>query len=241
MMRQMREDITAYRHDLDFCQIHVLQPDVTPQEARKLQLRVLDIGHNIRRAQHRLEILAAQKRNDHGPTPLIINSYAEYHQLPVNSNSVRANNSSPMMTYDGVRSTNGGLSKRKRSRQSVKSQISADSENEDRSRSVSTFTALNNGTKYEETILESVTGNSSVQRLGYWRCRLCTSSKYLRSGPERLPSEPCKWPLKDVSKMINHFLSMHVEHTGGERCVELGAALDMNSTSFPVFVQKDLS
>lgn len=40
------------------------------------------------------------------------------------------------------------------------------------------------------------TGTSSVQRLGFWKCRLCTSQKYLDAGANRVPSMPCKWPLK---------------------------------------------
>ena len=69
---------------------------------------------------------------------------------------------------------------------------------------------------------------SSVQRLGFWKCRLCVSQKYLNAGPARVPSEPGKWPLKDISKMLNHYLDLHTEHSPEERCRELGAALEQN-------------
>ncbi|KAI6083080.1 hypothetical protein F4821DRAFT_245591 [Hypoxylon rubiginosum] len=82
------------------------------------------------------------------------------------------------------------------------------------------------------------TGTSSVQRLGFWKCRLCTSQKYLDAGANRVPSMPCKWPLKDVSKLLNHFLDMHVEHTPEERCKELGAALARNRGPFEYWLTR---
>ncbi|KAI1770112.1 hypothetical protein F4818DRAFT_433996 [Hypoxylon cercidicola] len=81
-------------------------------------------------------------------------------------------------------------------------------------------------------------GTSSVQRLGFWKCRLCTSQKYLDAGANRVPSMPCKWPLKDVSKMLNHFLEMHVEHTPEERCGELGDALARNRGPFEYWLMR---
>lgn len=65
-------------------------------------------------------------------------------------------------------------------------------------------------------------------RLGYWRCRLCTSQKYLNTPPPKQPSEPGTWPLRDVSKIVTHFTRMHAEHNNVERCMELGAALRAN-------------
>lgn len=70
------------------------------------------------------------------------------------------------------------------------------------------------------------------QRLGYWRCRLCTSQKYLNTPPPKQPSEPGHWPLRDVSKMVTHFTRMHGEHNNVERCMELGTALGENRGPF---------
>ncbi|CAN8105569.1 unnamed protein product [Discula destructiva] len=72
----------------------------------------------------------------------------------------------------------------------------------------------------------------TYQRLGYWRCRLCTSQKYLNAPPPKQPSEPGTWPLRDVSKMVTHFTRMHGEHNNVERCMELGAALGENKGPF---------
>jgi hypothetical protein len=70
--------------------------------------------------------------------------------------------------------------------------------------------------------------NTALQRLGFWKCRLCSAPKYLLAGAGRSPAAPCKWPLKDISKMITHFTEMHSEHSPPERCTELGAALAQN-------------
>ncbi|KAI2606755.1 hypothetical protein GGR54DRAFT_407471 [Hypoxylon sp. NC1633] len=61
--RQMDEDISAYRYDLDYCaeQLHNTH-DLTPQEIRTFQVRVLDCGHNIRQCQHRVQRLDGQAR-----------------------------------------------------------------------------------------------------------------------------------------------------------------------------------
>lgn len=72
----------------------------------------------------------------------------------------------------------------------------------------------------------------TYQRLGYWRCRLCTSQKYINTPPPKQPSEAGSWPLRDVSKMVTHFTRMHGEHNTIERCMELGAALAQNRGPF---------
>lgn len=71
--------------------------------------------------------------------------------------------------------------------------------------------------------------HTTLERKGFWQCRLCTTSKYLLAGVGRIPAQPCKWPLRDTSKMIGHFTEMHLEHTIPERCKELGDALEANS------------
>ncbi len=44
------------------------------------------------------------------------------------------------------------------------------------------------------------------------------------------PSAPCKWALRDIAKMMTHYLDLHAEHEPAERCRELGDALDKNRT-----------
>lgn len=73
---------------------------------------------------------------------------------------------------------------------------------------------------------------TEFKRLGGWRCRLCTSQKYLNTPPPKQPSEPGHWPLRDISKMVTHFTRMHGEHNNVERCMELGAALGANRGPF---------
>lgn len=78
---------------------------------------------------------------------------------------------------------------------------------------------------------------SEFKRLGGWRCRLCTSQKYLNAPPPKQPSEPGHWPLRDISKMVTHFTRMHGEHNNVERCMELGAALGANRGPFRHWLQ----
>ncbi|KAK1753030.1 hypothetical protein QBC47DRAFT_387577 [Echria macrotheca] len=79
---------------------------------------------------------------------------------------------------------------------------------------------------------------TALQRLGFWQCRLCETRKYLEAGAGRTPAAPCKWPLKDVSKMITHFTDMHLEHSAAERCVELGTALNRNRGPFEYWLRR---
>ncbi|KAH7029194.1 uncharacterized protein B0I36DRAFT_325227 [Microdochium trichocladiopsis] len=223
--RQLNQDIMAYRYDLDLCR-SLFATDVTPQEARALQLRTLDIGHQIRSAQHRIELIEAQQRQSQMP------AMATYH--------------------NGVHSTHRGAASRpadsppngsavKRQRLTVKRSHSTEDVANGNGTPQQLATAADaksdsftpvNGFHAHPTTNETSHGSSAVQRLGFWKCRLCVASKYLNAGPNRVPSEPSKWPLKDVSKMLNHFLDLHTEHTPAERCMELGAALAQNRGPF---------
>ncbi|KAI0002707.1 hypothetical protein F4779DRAFT_603111 [Xylariaceae sp. FL0662B] len=188
--RQMNEDISAYRYDLDFCRTQLASAEnLTPQETRTLQIRILDCGHNIRHCQHRIEQLNAQARNS---TPLATN-------------------------YKASTPRSAGV---KRPRVSK-----VESEEEE---------AI-------EVMPMDGAATTSVQRLGFWKCRLCTSQRYLDAGPNRVPSAPCKWPLKDVSKMFNHFLDMHTEHPPNVRCQELGEALAQNRGPFEYWLTRTRS
>ncbi|KAI1653479.1 hypothetical protein F4813DRAFT_374419 [Daldinia decipiens] len=194
--RQMNEDISAYRYDLDFCRNQLASADLTPQEVRTLQIRVLDCGHNIRSCQHKIQQLDAQARNSATAAASATPTYKS-HQ------------------YRNAAATPASTAGVKRQR-TTKPLDSDDDEN------IEAQPAMDlNGS-----------GTTNFQRLGFWKCRLCTSSKFLEAGSNRVPSAPCKWPLKDVSKMINHFLDMHTEHTPAERCEELGTALAFNRGPF---------
>ena len=156
--RQLEEDILAYRYDLDFCKQQIYAPDLTSQEARVIQLRILDMGHQIRHCQHRIELIDAQSRGN-------------------------ASVKRPMFTYDGApkrQSTDPqGGNAPKRPRPAKAGESDGD----------------------DATIEVDVTlGERSVTRLGFWKCHLCTSHKFLSAGSNRVPSAPCKWPLKDISK-----------------------------------------
>ncbi|KAI1483649.1 hypothetical protein K445DRAFT_16193 [Daldinia sp. EC12] len=194
--RQMNEDISAYRYDLDFCRNQLASADLTPQEVRTLQIRVLDCGHNIRSCQHRIQQLDAQVRNA---------AAAAASATPTFKPQQYRNSTVTPASTAGV--------KRPRI---VKTLDSDDDEHGD-----------------TETVMDlTSSGTTNFQRLGFWKCRLCTSQKFLDAGANRVPSAPCKWPLKDVSKMINHFLDMHTEHSPSERCEELGTALAFNRGPF---------
>ncbi|KAK8050323.1 hypothetical protein PG994_012053 [Apiospora phragmitis] len=219
--RQLEEDILAYRYDLDSCRHHLAAPDLTPQEARTVQLRVLDMGHQIRHCQHRLEMIEAQARQ----SALTSSTSGKRHQL-FSFDPAPKRHSSEMPQHGG----GGGSNSVKRPRLSSKpshkqlppvaggsghnGMAHSDENNEDTIEVDMTTTSFNSG------------GERAVQRLGFWKCRLCTSNKYLSAGSSRVPSAPCKWPLKDISKMLNHFLDMHTEHTAEERCMELGGPFE---------------
>ncbi|KAI1453730.1 hypothetical protein F4805DRAFT_357936 [Annulohypoxylon moriforme] len=193
--RQMVEDIEAYRYDLDFCRNQLTAPDLTAQETRTLQIRVLDCGHNIRHCQHRIQNIEAQESRRvavaaSSAVPAV-NNHRQY----------RASNAGVKRKLSAVDSDDGG--------DDDKLDISLDGP-----------------------------GTHNVQRLGFWKCRLCVSRKYLDAGTNRVPSAPCKWPLKDVSKIFNHYLDMHTEHTTEERCAELGAALAHNRGPFEYWLTR---
>ena len=202
-VRQLQEDIAAYNYDLDFCKQQLVAADLTPQETRTMQLRTLDLGHQIRHCRHRIETMQAQKRrigsshrNSIIGRPRASSSgfapSASHTKTPISAKR-------PLNVANGM----SGFSSAKR----PKIESSPDDDNDD----------------IEET--------TEIRRLGMWNCRLCKTDKYKLAGEGRLPSAPCKWPLKDVSKMITHFTDMHVEHDPDERCMELGAALDRNRES----------
>lgn len=60
VIQQLQEDLIAYRADLDFARVQ-LHPQnaasITPAETRTFQLRVLDLGHQMRMVNHRIQIM----------------------------------------------------------------------------------------------------------------------------------------------------------------------------------------
>ncbi|KAI1139103.1 hypothetical protein F5Y05DRAFT_338948 [Hypoxylon sp. FL0543] len=205
--RQMNEDISAYRYDLDFCRNQLTLPDLTPQEIRTLQIRILDCGHNIRHCQHRIEQLDTQ---------------ASRTQMAANAASASATASAYYKPQSKRTSTGtpGRAPSVKRKRHS------SDGDEDDADIDV------------DSVLAPEGPGTNNVQRLGFWACRLCVSQTYLDAGTNRVPSAPCKWPLKDISKILNHYLDMHTEHSPPERLKELGAALAHNRGPFEYWLTR---
>ncbi|KAI0517791.1 hypothetical protein F5B22DRAFT_654567 [Xylaria bambusicola] len=226
---QMSQDLIAYRYDLEFCQTQLTtQPDLSPQEIRTLQIRILDCGHNIRHCKHRIQILDAQAR-------LGVASY---------SNPFKGSGASPYRS--GGTAIPTGKHKRQRVRKSESNDFTSTGHDNGGLGAAIDVDADVDGAEGSIVAMGSdvrITDSpgaptNTLQRLGYWDCRLCRSRKYLEAGPNRVPSAPCKWPLKDISKMINHFLDLHTEHTPKERCSELGDALARNRGPFEYWLTR---
>jgi len=206
LMRQLNEDIVAYQYDLEFCKNQLAQHDLTAQETRTLQLRVLDLGHQIRHAQHRIETLQLSKssgvsnlsRSPAGATAAVARSAAAG-----GGAGFAVKRTAGRVAKHPLPDGAGGVSKR--TRKNTPSE-SLDGQEDD----------------------PGATDTTAVQRLGMWKCRLCTSQKYKLAGEGRLPSAPCKWPLRDIAKMMTHYFDLHTEHDPAERCMELGEALERN-------------
>ncbi|KAI0458896.1 hypothetical protein F5B21DRAFT_458107 [Xylaria acuta] len=228
---QMYHDLIAYRYDLEFCQTQLTtQEDLSPQELRTLQIRILDCAHNIRHCKHRIQVLDAQARLGIAPY----------------TNGAFGGAGSGAGAY---RST--GKYKRQRIGKSESDEVDGTgNDNSDARNAVAVGEADADADGADDSIVAAGTDayitmraspgapTHSLQRLGYWDCRLCRSRKYLEAGSNRVPSAPCKWPLKDISKMINHFLDLHTEHTPQERCNELGDALARNRGPFEYWLTR---
>ncbi|KAK3984253.1 hypothetical protein QBC44DRAFT_353771 [Cladorrhinum sp. PSN332] len=266
-MRQLEEDISAYQHDEAFCLAQLEDPDLTPQETRTLQLRVLDLGHQVRHCRHRIETIQFQLRKARPAlglrpayggmgAPLIPASAAS---AAANGNSADGNrvkvhvnvkHPSSSGSSGGVivkrnganAATPGGNNKR-----SAESEEAADGHLSETNKKVKVGSSpapvgdysemqVDGGGEGARVDLRGI--NTALQRLGFWKCQLCSAPKYLLAGSGRSPAAPCKWPLKDISKMITHFTEMHGEHSPNERCVELGAALAKNRGPFEYWLRR---
>ncbi|KAI0402311.1 hypothetical protein F4802DRAFT_377051 [Xylaria palmicola] len=222
---QMKQDLIAYRYDLEFCQTQLTtQPNLSPQEIRKIQIRILDCGHSIRHCKHRIQTLEAQARlgiAPYGSTPLAVSG--------AGAGIYRA----------GGTATPVNKHKRQRVRKSEGDGLAGEAD------AAADVDGADNSIAAVGGVIDTTSSpgapTHSLQRLGYWDCRLCRSRKYLEAGSNRVPSAPCKWPLKDISKMINHFLDLHTEHTPKERCGELGDALARNRGPFEYWLTRTKS
>lgn len=218
-VRQLNEDILAYRYDLDYCQSQLEETDLTPQEMRTLQLRILDLGHQIRHCKHRIEMIKAQTRK-RGPRA----GHGSTGTMPSSTGAAL-----PARRVTSMPSQVVGNSKR------PATGSAAGAAEEESGGSVKRAKMASPDSDVAGTGVDDGSVNTSLQRLGFWKCRLCSAPKYLLAGSGRSPAAPCKWPLKDISKMITHFTEMHGEHTPSERCAELGAALSHNRTCHSFF------
>ncbi len=195
--KHLKEDIVAYEHDLELCAKHLAEQDLTRPEERTLEIRILDLGHQLRYAQHRIEAL---RLPHHQPA----------REMGTRRGSAFSSGSDYKPQAAAKRSAaDDGPVMAKRPRAEVAAEA-VDERGEDSSQNWDA---------------------STIKRLGFWQCRLCTSEKYKLAGEGRLPSAPCKWPLRDIAKMMTHFFDMHREHEPQERCMELGNALDINRES----------
>ncbi|KAK4235341.1 hypothetical protein C8A03DRAFT_46516 [Achaetomium macrosporum] len=224
-VRQLNEDICAYKYDLEYCQAQLEDADLNPQETRTLQLRTLDLGHQIRHCKHRIEEIKAQARlrSPHGAAAMWAyqgngassSGKQQARGFGVATLPVRRPVATPTLAT-GKRPTDEGSETGAKRVKMASPDLDATGAN-----------GLDEGGV-----------NTSLQRLGFWKCRLCSSAKYLLAGAGRSPAAPCKWPLKDISKMITHFTEMHAEHTPAERCAELGAALLQNRGPFEYWLRR---
>ncbi|KAK5661816.1 hypothetical protein OQA88_9918 [Cercophora sp. LCS_1] len=227
-VRQLYEDIDAYNHDLSFCQAQLAESDLTPQESRTLQLRTLDLSHQIRHCQHRIEILRVQMRGRPLRGGAFLNSsLTNGTSAPSNPSTSNKPALKPLPSSAG----------NKRSSTAHQDEITTLAK---RPKTSSPGPVHTNEASSPTGFVDNsaVAENLSLQRLGYWKCRLCEAPRYLLAPAGRTPAMPCKWPLKDISKMITHFTEMHTEHPPSERCVELGTALAKNRGPFEYWLRR---
>ncbi|KAL2176571.1 uncharacterized protein P884DRAFT_225467 [Thermothelomyces heterothallicus CBS 202.75] len=232
-VRQLNEDILAYRYDLEYCKSQLEEADLTPQEMRTLQLRTLDLGHQLRHCKHRIEIIKAQSRKRpsraaHGNAGAM--SYSTGSTTGPGARQHRADGGKlPARRVASTPSQAAGSSSKR---------PAAGSADEESGGGVKRAKMASPDSDVSGPGVDDGSVNTSLQRLGFWKCRLCSAPKYLLAGSGRSPAAPCKWPLKDISKMITHFTEMHGEHTPSERCVELGAALSHNRGPFEYWLRR---
>lgn len=264
--KQAAEDIDAYLIDLDFCESQLAMDNLTPQEERTLQLRRLDLHHQIRFCRHRKETLEAN-RAARGGRPLYRSVPAPTRVIPVPSAASpsgqrpgtgkrKLSNAADDQENMNGHSENGTAShsnKRARAASELSAQDTVSMRSPGRENEVNGDTTIADVSDMDMTFASTNTANGGhnlftkadeeefgghVRRLGFWKCRLCVSEKYIYAGPDRLPNAPSKWPLKDMGKLMSHYFDLHTEHDPDERCMELGDALDGNRGPFEHWLRK---
>ncbi|KAG8162072.1 hypothetical protein KVR01_007837 [Diaporthe batatas] len=74
MLRQLKEDRDGLRYDVEWTRHQVELADITPAESRTYQLRLLDLGHQLRQINHRIHMREAEMHNYRfGPAPAAYN------------------------------------------------------------------------------------------------------------------------------------------------------------------------
>ncbi|KAH8773821.1 hypothetical protein F5883DRAFT_28205 [Diaporthe sp. PMI_573] len=74
MLRQLKEDRDGLRYDVEWTRHQVGLANITPAESRTYQLRLLDLGHQLRQTNHRIHMREAEIHNYRfGPAPAAYN------------------------------------------------------------------------------------------------------------------------------------------------------------------------
>ncbi|POS75885.1 hypothetical protein DHEL01_v205727 [Diaporthe helianthi] len=74
MLRQLKEDRDGLRYDVEWTRHQVGLTNITPAESRTYQLRLLDLGHQLRQINHRIHMREAEIHNYRfGPAPVAYN------------------------------------------------------------------------------------------------------------------------------------------------------------------------
>lgn len=74
MLRQLKEDRDGLRYDVEWTRHQVGLANITPAESRTYQLRLLDLGHQLRQINHRIHMREAEVHNYRfGPAPAAYN------------------------------------------------------------------------------------------------------------------------------------------------------------------------
>ncbi|KAL9947334.1 hypothetical protein ACHAQF_007385 [Verticillium nonalfalfae] len=75
----------------------------------------------------------------------------------------------------------------------------------------------------------------------HWKCRLCVSRKFTSlSKNQRHPRDKCRAPLSDPRRIVQHYATMHFEHSELERCNELADCLETNRAFFAPWIERRL-
>ncbi|KAI3395082.1 hypothetical protein diail_1839, partial [Diaporthe ilicicola] len=95
MLRQLKEDRDGLRYDAEWTRHQVGLPNISPAESRTYQLRLLDLGHQLRQVNHRIHMREAEMHNSYrfGPAPPA--SYAPQMYTPNAAQQVSFMNAEP--------------------------------------------------------------------------------------------------------------------------------------------------